>query len=146
MATTLTTYEIENPREFILAGNSYFTAQSNKTNNHLTYKVSKCDDKNMFFVSVCYEYGGYGFIGNLWCNDELTSFNFVKSKKFVDDNVKSVLAFEFIIKNYLIPGVETPQAPNTITFYHHGKCGRCGRPLTTPESIKRGLGPYCAGL
>lgn len=28
--------------------------------------------------------------------------------------------------------------------HHEGKCGRCGRTLTTPESIERGLGPECA--
>lgn len=26
-----------------------------------------------------------------------------------------------------------------------GKCKRCGRKLTTPESIERGIGPDCAG-
>ena len=26
-----------------------------------------------------------------------------------------------------------------------GKCGMCGHKLTTPESIKRGIGPECAG-
>ena len=29
---------------------------------------------------------------------------------------------------------------------HSGSCGRCGRELTDPESIKRGLGPTCAEL
>lgn len=26
---------------------------------------------------------------------------------------------------------------------HEGRCGRCGRPLTDPDSIKRGFGPEC---
>lgn len=30
-------------------------------------------------------------------------------------------------------------------FLQSGKCSRCGRKLTTPESIKRGMGPECAG-
>lgn len=30
-------------------------------------------------------------------------------------------------------------------FLQSGKCQRCGRKLTTPESIKRGMGPDCAG-
>jgi len=29
-------------------------------------------------------------------------------------------------------------------FWHSGVCSRCGRTLTTPESISRGLGPVCA--
>jgi Family of unknown function (DUF6011) len=27
---------------------------------------------------------------------------------------------------------------------HEGKCGRCGRRLTTPESVELGIGPDCA--
>ena len=30
--------------------------------------------------------------------------------------------------------------------YHSGTCSRCGRVLTTPESIRSGLGPVCAEL
>jgi len=29
---------------------------------------------------------------------------------------------------------------------HEGRCGRCGRPLTRPESIQSGIGPICATL
>jgi hypothetical protein len=27
--------------------------------------------------------------------------------------------------------------------HHSGRCGRCGRKLTVPESIKTGFGPEC---
>ena len=139
-------HKIESPREFILAGNSYFTAQSDKSKNHLTFKVTKCEDKEMFFVAVCNTYDGYMFIGNLYANIERTSFNFVKSKKLKEDKDQlSIIVFKFIIDNYLLPGI-VRTFPNTMTFYHHGKCGKCGRVLTTPESIKRGLGPFCASL
>ena len=30
--------------------------------------------------------------------------------------------------------------------WHTGRCGRCGRLLTVPESVGRGIGPECAGL
>lgn len=33
--------------------------------------------------------------------------------------------------------------PDDIIVYHEGRCGRCGRKLTTPESIDRGFGPEC---
>jgi hypothetical protein len=32
-----------------------------------------------------------------------------------------------------------------IEMWHDGRCGRCGRPLTVPESIESGIGPVCAG-
>lgn len=28
-------------------------------------------------------------------------------------------------------------------LHHEGSCGRCGRVLTTPESVERGIGPEC---
>ncbi len=31
-------------------------------------------------------------------------------------------------------------------FHHEGSCGRCGRALTVPESIERGIGPECWGI
>ena len=34
--------------------------------------------------------------------------------------------------------------PPTFEFWHEGRCGKCGKKLTTPESIERGLGPECA--
>ena len=30
-----------------------------------------------------------------------------------------------------------------VEFWHEGTCGACGRKLTTPESIERGIGPVC---
>ena len=34
--------------------------------------------------------------------------------------------------------------PEGYGLQHEGKCCRCGRKLTTPESIDRGIGPECA--
>lgn len=39
-------------------------------------------------------------------------------------------------------------AAQGMAFYgiRTGRCGRCGRRLTDPESIRRGIGPECAAL
>lgn len=37
------------------------------------------------------------------------------------------------------------QEPEGYVIKHAGRCGRCGRILTVPESIDLGLGPECAG-
>jgi hypothetical protein len=31
-----------------------------------------------------------------------------------------------------------------VELYHEGRCGRCGRTLTVPESVATGFGPNCA--
>lgn len=35
--------------------------------------------------------------------------------------------------------------PPSLVILHEGECGKCGRPLTDPESIRTGLGPVCSG-
>ena len=52
----------------------------------------------------------------------------------------SMLAFDWFIRclNSSNP------FPIGLYVYHDGRCSRCGRILTTPDSVKRGLGPVCA--
>lgn len=33
-----------------------------------------------------------------------------------------------------------------VEIWHEGKCGRCGRQLTVPESIESGFGPECVKM
>ena len=33
---------------------------------------------------------------------------------------------------------------NKLLYYHEGRCGKCARTLTVPESIINGIGPVCA--
>lgn len=39
---------------------------------------------------------------------------------------------------------EGRQAPGDSLIIHEGRCARCGRRLTVPESVKSGFGPECA--
>jgi hypothetical protein len=136
-------YDIENPKNFILAGKAFFTCENSKTKNHLTFKVTQCkDNENLFFVAVCYDYMKYSYIGNLYATKDKNSFNFVKSKKLNDPTILSLQVFNYVIDNYLNAEKYHPD----LKFYHHGCCCRCGRTLTTPESIKAGIGPFCVGL
>ena len=41
--------------------------------------------------------------------------------------------------------IEADKPTDGFEFWHEGKCGRCGRKLTVPESIEAGIGPECAG-
>jgi hypothetical protein len=50
------------------------------------------------------------------------------------------VAFRWFINNLMAKSAKLAQ----VEFWHEGYCGRCGRELTVPESIERGLGPQCA--
>lgn len=127
-------------RQFILAGKAFFTLQNKETGNRFTYKVSKLDDetKDMWFVSVLtgsdndnsYTYAG--IIAN-------NRFKLTKKSKLTLEAV-SVKGFNWLWNTV----VGNNELPEKVEFLHAGKCGRCGRTLTTPESIESGFGPICS--
>lgn len=62
----------------------------------------------------------------------------VKSR--VSPEAPSVKGFAWIVSR-LAAGRDVA---DQVELRHEGSCGRCGRKLTTPESIDTGLGPVCA--
>jgi hypothetical protein len=124
-------------KTFMFAGNSIFTIINTKTGNRFTFKIRKSKDNNVFFVSLLTgsdNNTNYSYIGFISDN------TFKSSKKSrVSEDAISFKAFSWVFTNI-------SNLPSFVEIWHEGKCGRCGRKLTTPESIKRGLGPECAGL
>jgi hypothetical protein len=127
---------------FILAGNAIFTIVNPVTGNRFTYRVTqKTDDggrKTPHFVSVLTgannesDYTYIGFIRNS------SQFIYGGSKAKAGKDALSVRAFTWFwgrIGN-----------PSPIEVYHEGRCGRCGRKLTVPESIVTGYGPECSEM
>lgn len=132
--------KVENVKDFVLAGKSIFTIESSVTGVWYTYRVSKAKDNDrLSFVAVLRgpdNINSYTYIGKIWDG----VFSLTKGSKFKED-ATCVKAFKFFFTN-LMKGVIDPR----LNFYHMGICGRCGRALTVPESIDRGLGPICANL
>lgn len=118
--------------DFILAGNSLVTFKSLRTGKHYTYKVRKKKTENIWFVSVLYDPSGqnYNYIGCITREGK-----FVHTKKSqIGEESESFQAFKWVWYN---------RSSDRVEVWHEGKCGRCGRTLTEPESIKRGFGPIC---
>jgi Family of unknown function (DUF6011) len=124
-----------NISKFILGGNATFTLHNTLKGTHLTYKVRICeDDNNLFFVSVLTgpdNWINYKFIGSI----RGEKFYFSKKSKISPDS-PSVVAFTWFWSNL-------HRLPPALKVLHEGKCGRCGRKLTVPESIESGFGPEC---
>lgn len=126
-------HKLENDKalEFLLGGNSWFSVKNITTGNHMSYKVvlSNKSQKPIYFVKAKNE-----FIGTLFDKNK-----FVYSKKSdlsIDSPEVKGFAFVFyhLIKKTL---------PKNVEIWHNGKCGRCGKPLTDPESVARGIGKHC---
>ena len=130
---------------FLWAGNATFTLVSKVSGKRFTYKLVKSDndwhkDKQIYFVS--YLNGpdnehNYQYLGMLNLDEQ--SFKLTKNSK-VTANAPCVVAFTWFIKMlFADPDKLLAQAE----IWHEGKCGRCGRKLTVPESIANGIGPDC---
>lgn len=123
-------------REFILAGNAIFTLRSRKTGAHYTYRVRKLTDKELWFSSVLTAPNEYTYMGVI----EGEQFRLTKKSSYTEDTlpVRGL--------RYALRGVFSGTVPGDLDIMHEGRCGRCCRPLTRPDSIERGLGPECAGI
>lgn len=120
--------------DFILAGKSFFTVKSLTTNKHFSYKVKASKDGGIHFVSVLVANERYEYIGFI-----RKGKSFVYGQKstisFDSDSVKA-FAYTFKVHSEGI-------TKNKLQIFHAGRCGKCGRTLTHPESITNGIGPEC---
>ncbi|HKU52985.1 MAG TPA: DUF6011 domain-containing protein [Nitrospira sp.] len=151
--------KLENPeqvREFALAGNATITLQSEKTGNHFTYKIRQAEDRETgkltqrWFVSLLggpdnesdFIYLGLLDMGNWRTNylDPAGPIQFRQTaKSCVASDRPSVMGFQYFWR-----AIAANSMPRQMAVFHEGRCGRCGRKLTTPDSVQRGIGPECA--
>lgn len=54
--------------------------------------------------------------------------------------------FADLLWTLALDGAFSPWADKGYTILMEGACARCNRPLTTPESIRLGIGPICKDL
>jgi hypothetical protein len=136
-------YNIEDIKRFLIGGQATITLESKKTNRWFTYKIkSHKDNESIFFVSVLTgtdNESNYTYIGTIFNNLALLpKFKLTKNSK-ISETSSSFVAFNYffinLINNRLHPD---------LAVYHNGVCCCCGRTITTPESLKTGIGPFCA--
>jgi hypothetical protein len=128
-------------RPFVLAGNAVITLQSKRTDHHYTYRIRSSknpEDQDGRFVSVLAGPEEYRYLGMLRSAGQ--AYHFTRTKKTGPlHTTPSYLGFAYFWRF-----IETLHLPPDMIIRHEGRCGRCGRPLTHPNSIDRGLGDECA--
>ena len=128
-------------KTYVLAGHATVTISSQRTGARYTYKVSRAKDndgqpKDLWFVGLLrgpdneVDYAYLGMIDG--------TFKTTAKSKFRNTSTP-VRAFAYFWRN-----VDAGRMPPEVEVRHEGHCGRCGRALTVPESIDRGIGPECA--
>jgi hypothetical protein len=121
---------------FALAGHAIFTAHSKSTGVRFTYKVTQCDDKpDLYFVALLTgpdNTNDYQYLGTI----RGTTYTHGRKSR-IGPEAPSAKAFDWLWRH-------RDRLPASLDLHHEGRCCRCGRTLTTPESCLRGIGPECA--
>jgi hypothetical protein len=146
-------------KTFALAGNAILTVSSAKTGARYTFRIAAPSEKTekgglkrdttkeLRFVSLLTgpdntaDYTYLGVIKGVPTLETGPTFALTAKSKLPEysDPVK---AARYLCER-VIRHPEAPMPPG-LEVRHEGKCGCCGRKLTVPESIDRGIGPECA--
>jgi hypothetical protein len=131
-------------RAFVLAGNATFTLRSKRTNTRFTFKIRKPKEDSPHFVSLMTgtdNENSFRYLGTIFPSvgrPEIGLFART-AKSRIAEGSPGVVAFRWFWDK-----LRAGQLHESLEVWHEGACGRCGRKLTVPESIARGLGPECA--
>lgn len=121
---------------FIKAGNATFTF-ANPAKERYTFKVKYSEKLKRYFMYMLTGSNNetdYTYVG-VFDYDQLV---LTRASKYKQDS-KPVRVFNYAIQVILGYKELLPE----YFLEHNEHCGKCGRKLTTPESIKCGLGPIC---
>lgn len=127
----------KNLRDFVFAGNALFTILNEDTGNYVTFKVKKHKEDEVWFVTTL---SGHNYINIGTCFSD-KKFK-VKKNGVINSNDQKVEVFSWMVEKFFHNQEKYPM----IKVYHHGRCGACHKVLTTPESIKSGIGPICGRI
>jgi hypothetical protein len=138
---------IDEVKEFVFAGRATFTVVNTLTGNRLTFRLQKPkdrrdDDASPIFASVMSgpdNERSYSFVGTVFDSHDTPNMTYRHSHKsrMLQDSVASKTVA------WLVERIKLGFIPTNVEVWHEGRCGRCNKLLTVPESIENGLGPVC---
>lgn len=134
---------LEKPLAFMLAGKAIFTIENPQTGARFTFMIEHPEQREHeatrppHFVNVLRgpdNEHDYTFLGTIF--DGRTFRHGKKSP--IGKDAPSAKAFEWLWRR-----LQARQSVEPACLFHEGKCGRCGKTLTVPESVRSGFGPTC---
>lgn len=129
---------IESAISFIQGGKAIFTLRSAKTGTRFTYRVNESKDGNVFFVGVLNgsdNEGSYAYVAYIRRGVLFHGGRKAKVSREAPSFVALAWTWRKLCANVM---------PEQLEIWHAGRCCRCARTLTVPESIASGIGPECA--
>ena len=127
-------------KTYCMSGNAIVTLTS-PSGVHYTYYIRAPwqDDKESFNEDIRFVYclgneGRWVYLGGLYKNGTLFRSTY---NSRISETSESFKGMKYLVK-MMNRDFDTP-----MVVQHEGSCGRCGRRLTDPVSIERGIGPKC---
>lgn len=142
--TTYLPHKFTTAEEFLdytHGGNATVTLTSLKTDKYFTYTLTRspwsCPGETSYFVWYMGKNKKRSYVGMI---NPKRYFRFTKRSmpRYYITSAAFVWIWRFI--------TNMKRLPTTAALYRFNECGRCGKKLTTPESIKKGFGPCCIKL
>jgi hypothetical protein len=145
----LTTWE--SIKEFVYGGNARFTLVSCKTGARYTYRVNAkkgdaASDDPTYFINLLRgpnNEADYSYFGVLRKDMALRLTQASRMGRGAPAVIALVWFLDKMAHGRDVLGAS--ELPAMLEVWHEGRCCACGRVLTAPESLARGLGPECAG-
>lgn len=139
-------------KDFVMAGNSIFTveipaqfAEKHQSPAHYTYRVRHKEAEGTYpeawFVELLTgpeNTSDYTYLGKLLPEGKV---KLTAKSRYGEDAMPVRLLDRILARLWKNEGAAIEQAG--FKLHHEGRCGRCGRLLTVPESIETGIGPEC---
>lgn len=140
-------------KEFITAGKAIFTlevpsefARKHDLPPHYTYRVKfkkgSGNFNDAFFIQLLTgpeNTSDYTYLGML--DDATGNIKLTRKSAYGEDSMVVKLLRRALARVW--KGEQTELEVHGFKLHHEGRCGRCGRLLTVPESIETGIGPEC---
>jgi hypothetical protein len=128
--------------KYMFGGKAFVTLRSLTTGNRYTYRIELADKRNpndtdTYFVGLLMgpdNWFNYKYIGIIKNGEYRWTDKAAKNAARDAGSVKAITHVISALRAGNMDGFEV---------WHEGKCGRCGRKLTVPESIASGFGPEC---
>lgn len=143
-------YQARQIKDYATAGYATLTIRSKETETRYTYKIRQPlpENSDPKFKNK----GPIWFVSVLVGSDNENSFEYIgqiRSNLVFDHGQKSwikaddprVTAFAWF---WHWVRLEKQENVDKVEVWHEGRCAKCGRKLTVPESIESGFGPECA--
>ena len=131
--------------DMIFAGHATFTILNTETNNHFTYRIRKPDKmlprSGVWWVWSKDENGGWHYLFSYF--DDPNDFSKLIPKITGRSAIKSWDHIQAKAILWYVNRLRQRRIPKNVVIQFADHCCRCGRQLTDPKSLDRGIGPEC---